>query len=102
MIDPNEIKYSLQPKNEIWQAVFYVNGKYYWRSTKVRVPNMNPSSNLYKKAKNEATAMIPILRDQLIHKLEKRNGQHYRKPNKINYNFTQNSLIMQQGDPLWK
>ena len=74
MIDPNEIKYSLQPKNEIWQAVFYVNGKYYWRSTKVRVPNMNPSSNLYKKAKNEATAMIPILRDQLIHKLENPNA----------------------------
>lgn len=70
MIDSNEIKYSLQPKNDIWQAVFYVNGKYYWRSTKVRVPNMNPSSNLYKNAKNEAAAMIPVLRDQLLERLK--------------------------------
>ena len=71
MINPNEIKYSLQAKNEIWQAVFYVNGKYYWRSTKVRVPNMNQASNLHKNSKNEAAALIPALKEQLIKKLEK-------------------------------
>lgn len=74
MIDPNEIKYSLQPKNEIWQVVFYVNGKYYWRSTKVRVPNMNQASNLYKNSKNEAAALIPVLKEQLIKKLENPNA----------------------------
>ena len=57
---------SLQEKNGIWQVVFYVNGKYKWRSTGIRVPNAKSTSRIYRDAENSAIAKIPDLRAKLI------------------------------------
>lgn len=72
----NEINISkgcLQEKNNTWQAVFHVNGKYKWKSTGVRIPNAKPSSRLYRDAENTAIAMIPELRAQVLEQLQNPN-----------------------------
>lgn len=69
----NEINISqgcVQEKNNTWQAVFYVNGKYKWKSTGIRIPNAKPSSRLYRDAENAAIAMLPELRAQVLEQLQ--------------------------------
>ena len=61
---------SLQEKNGIWQVTFYVDGKYKWRSTGVRVPAVKKSSRTYREAENAAIAKIPAIRQKLIDDLQ--------------------------------
>lgn len=59
---------SLQPKNGIWFAVFYntETRKYIWRTTKIKIPNVNKKTKTYKDAYREAYDLIPVIREGLV------------------------------------
>lgn len=73
---------SLQIKKDIWFAVFYntETKKYIWRTTKIKVPNVNPRTKTYKDAERAAWDLLPVIRDTLIKKVEQEEKKKNKSP----------------------